>query len=52
MNAKSQKLNQIHLHWEQALEGKTLKDLLNLAFKDTYIDTLDHPILKELWLSE
>ena len=39
-------------NWEQALEGKTLKDLLNLAFKDTYIDTLDHPVLKELWLSE
>jgi len=34
--------------WEEALDGKTLPDLLRIAFKGRYIDTIDHPVIAQL----
>jgi len=35
-------------HWDEVLDGKSLQDLLRIAFRDRVIDTIDHPVIKQL----
>jgi hypothetical protein len=34
--------------WDAALDGKSLQDLLRIAFRDRVIDRVEHPVLKQL----
>jgi hypothetical protein len=34
--------------WDEVLGGKSLQDLLRIAFRDRVIDTIDHPVIKQL----
>lgn len=39
-------------NWEQLLQGKTMLDLMNLAFGKNFISSADHPLFAELMSAE